>query len=506
MLWLDFGGSDGHMLITGRPQSGKSTLLRTLMASLALLYTPQEVLFYGLDFGGGSMAVLARLPHTGVIASRLQPDLVHRTVSDVLGLLNEREEFFRNEGIDSVETFRRRRAEDAACAAAHPWGDVFLVIDGWDSFCAEYDALVPQVQELATRGLSYGVHLILATSSPVEVSASLARLLGNQLELRLSDPADSAFDQKAAADVPERMPGRGLTPERLHFYSAVPRIDGIEDAAGLAAATSALCTAVDEAWTGPRAPAVRLLPAVLRAVELPRGDGYPAPGVAFAVEERGLQPVHVDFAAEPFLLIYGEGKSGKTSLLRLLAHQLAARYTPDQARLVVVDYRRSLLEAVPETHLLTYTASASTASEVASELRKVIHRRQPPNDVTLEQLRNKSWWSGPTAYVLVDDYDLVASAGDNPLASLLDLLPTARDTGLCFIVASRSGGAGRLQYEPVVRRMTDLGAQGIILSGDAAEGQLLGGVKPRPQPPGRGTFVSRTGGTRLVQLGWLPLS
>ncbi|MEU7119554.1 type VII secretion protein EccCb [Streptomyces zaomyceticus] len=502
VLWQDFGGSDGHMLITGRPQSGKSTLLRTLMASLALLYTPQEVQFYGLDFGGGGMAALAGLPHTGVIASRLQPDLVRRTVSEVLGILNEREEFFRSEGIDSIETFRLRRAEGDARAAAHPWGDVFLVIDGWASFCAEYDALIMDVHGLATRGLSYGVHLVLTASGPVEVHTRLVGQLGNRLELRLGDPADSAFDRKAAEDVPERMPGRGLTPERLHFYAAVPRIDGIDDATGLAAATNALCTAIAERWTGPRAPAVRLLPAILPAAKLPCGDDS-VPGVTFAVEERRLQPVHVDFAAEPFFLVYGDGGSGKTSLLRLLAHQLAARYTPDQARLLVVDYRRSLLGSMPEAHLMKYVASAGTAADVASSLKDVMQKRQPHSEVTPEQLRNGSWWSGPNVYVLVDDYDLVAATGDNPLGPLLDLLPTARDTGFRFIVASRSGGAGRLQFEAVTRRMTELGAQGVILSGDAAEGPLLG-VKPRPLPPGRGTFVSRKGGARLVQLGWLP--
>nr|WSW65651.1 type VII secretion protein EccCb [Streptomyces sp. NBC_00995] len=504
VLWQDFGGSDGHMLITGRPQSGKSTLLRTLMASLALLYTPQEIQFYGLDFGGGGMAALAGLPHMGGIASRFQPDLVRRVVSEVRDVLNEREEFFRSEGVDSIDTFRRRRAEGDARAAAHPWGDVFLIIDGWASFCAEYDALVPEVHELASRGLSYGVHLVLTASGPVEVRTALAGQLGNRLELRLGDPADSAFDPKAAADVPERMPGRGLTPERLHFYAAVPRIDGIEGATGLAAATSALCTAVDKTWTGPRAPDVRLLPAVLPASELPRGDGDPMPGVAFAVEERRHQPVHVDFAAEPFFLVYGDGESGKTSLLRLLAHQLAARYTPDQARLVVVDYRRSLLGSLPETHLMKYVPSAGTAAEIASSLKDVMQKRQPHSEVTPEQLPNGSWWSGPNVYVLVDDYDLVAVAGDNPLAPLLDLLPTARDTGFRFIVASRSGGAGRRQFEAMAQRMTELGAQGIVLSGDAAEGRLLGNVKPRPLPPGRGTFVSRKGGTRLVQLGWLP--
>lgn len=56
-----------------------------------------------------------------------------------------------------------------------------------------------------------------------------------------------------------------------------------------------------------------------------------------------------------------------------------------------------------------------------------------------EQLRARSWWSGPDLYVVVDDYDLVAAAAGNPLLSLLEYLPYARDLGLHAIVARRSG-------------------------------------------------------------------
>jgi S-DNA-T family DNA segregation ATPase FtsK/SpoIIIE len=59
-------------------------------------------------------------------------------------------------------------------------------------------------------------------------------------------------------------------------------------------------------------------------------------------------------------------------------------------------------------------------------------------------------------------------------------------------------------FEPFMQRIKELGAQGVVLSGDSAEGDLLGNVRPRPMPPGRGFFVSRKRGTPLVQLGWMP--
>ncbi len=72
-LWLDFGGAAGHMQIVGGPQSGKSTLVRSIIASFALTHTPWEVQFYGLDFGGGGMAAVAGLPHVGGVASPAGP-------------------------------------------------------------------------------------------------------------------------------------------------------------------------------------------------------------------------------------------------------------------------------------------------------------------------------------------------------------------------------------------------------------------------------------------------
>jgi S-DNA-T family DNA segregation ATPase FtsK/SpoIIIE len=81
------------------------------------------------------------------------------------------------------------------------------------------------------------------------------------------------------------------------------------------------------------------------------------------------------------------------------------------------------------------------------------------------------------------------------------MLPFARDVGVRFIIARSSAGAGRASYEPFMQRMKELGAQGLILAGDPAEGDILGGVRPRPMPAGRGVFVSRKRGKPLVQTG-----
>lgn len=104
--------------------------------------------------------------------------------------------------------------------------------------------------------------------------------------------------------------------------------------------------------------------------------------------------------------------------------------------------------------------------------------------------------------MVIDDYELVATAGRNPVLPLLEFLPQARDIGLHLILARSSGGAGRGLYEAVIQRVRELGSPGLVMSGGKEEGALLGDVKPSPQPAGRGTLVSRLHGTELVQVAW----
>ncbi len=424
-------------------------------------------------------------------------------VSEVHGVLNRREELFRSQGIDTIATYRTRRANGQL--PDEQFGDVFLFIDGWLTFKQEFEVLEPVIADIALRGLGYGIHVVITAARYAEVRPALKDQLQNRVELKLGDSMESEIARKVAANVPA-IPGRGLTHEQLHFLSGLPRIDGSSATEDLVDGVADMVAQINAAWTGPRAPQVRMLPPVLDGNSLPKGFEHPELGVAFGVDEVELAPVFVNFESDPLFVVFGESESGKSAMLRMLIKQITERYTPEQAGIVVGDFRRSLLGVVPPEYLVEYAAAAPAMSAIVEMLRGACSRRLPGPDVTPEQLRNRSWYSGKDMFVIVDDYELVATQSGNPMAPLAEFLPFARDIGLRLIIARNAGGAGRSLFEPVMQRMRELGGQGLVMSGDKGEGALLGTVKPQPLPPGRAVFVSRRiQAGQTVQTGWLPI-
>jgi S-DNA-T family DNA segregation ATPase FtsK/SpoIIIE len=499
VLMLDLSGGAGHFVVVGGPQSGKSTVLRNVVASMALTHTPREAQFYVLDFGGGAFTAIRDLPHVGGVATRLEVSQVRRTVAEVVTILNQRERMFAERGIDSMATYRRHKREGRY--PEDPFGDVFLIVDGWITLRNEFEDLEAILTQLAGRGLTYGIHLLIGASRWMDLRPAVRDMLGARLEMRLGDPSDSMLDRRTAMLVPENTPGRGMTPDRYHFLAALPRMDGRQTVDDLSDGVAKLVTEVSNHWHGPGAPRVRLLPAKFPYHQLPIQD--PRPGIPIGIAEEDLGPVFLDLNTEPHFLLYGDSESGKSTFLRAFARAVVDRHPPGEARILMVDYRHSLLGAVTTDHLIGFATTAARANEMLAEVAQVMESRLPGPEVTPEQLRNRSWWRGPQLYVLVDDYDLVATQSGNPLSLLHSHLGQARDIGLHVILARRSGGAGRALYEPVTMAIRELGSPGIIMSGERDEGPLLGNVRPSAQPPGRGWLVTRRGGARLVQLAWL---
>src|SRR5215470_4832659 len=502
LLWADLSGAAGHAIVVGGPQSGKSMLLRTLITSMALTHTADEAQFYCLDFGGGTLTTVADLPHVGGVATRLEPDKVRRMVAEMNSLLEEREQRFRALGIDSMNEFRNRKRRGEA---TDDFGDVFLLIDGWLSFRVEFEPLEMQVVNLATQGLSYGIHVIVGASRWAEIRPALKDLLGTRFELRLGDPTESDVDRRVAVNVPHSQPGRGLSRDKLHFLVALPRIDAVTNAEDVGAGVSDVVAKVRAAWRGRSARPVRMLPDKLPYDQLSSvANATERHLVPIGIDEAALAPVYLDFDADPHFLCFADGESGKTNLLRCIVRGVIGRYTPKEARVILVDYRRTMLGFVTTDHMIGYAVSAASLQTMMADVRGSLSKRLPGPDVTQEQLRNRSWWSGSELFIVVDDYDLVATQSGNPLDPLLEFLAQAKDVGLHLIIARRAGGAGRALFQPMIGRLRELSSPGLMMSGNKDEGVRLGPVKPCALPPGRGTIVSRKLGQQLMQVAWLP--
>ena len=506
-LVLDLSGAGGNFALVGGPQTGKSTALRTIVQALSLTYTPQEVQFYVMDFGGGTFAGFAGAPHVAGVATRDTEEVRTRMLAEIAAIMDDRERYFRAHGIDSMDTYRRGRL---AGTYDDGYGDVFLVIDGWGALRSEFDGLDREVTTMMSRGLSLGVHLVISAARWMDIRAEAQDIFGSRLELHTANPKESIVNREGAARIPKGRPGRGIDMAGHEMMIGLPRADAEQDPSTVSQGVAYTVNKIRECLVAGEGPKLRLLPQRITLAEilsqlpdqqiLPRGGG----DMVLGVEESRLGPLLFNTRAESHLYLFGDGKTGKTSFLRSIISEVTRLYSPNEAKILAIDMRRSLLGAIPDEYSLRYLTNHAEAMKQLRELAKFLRTRLPGSDVTAEQIRERTWWSGPEVWILVDDYDLVATSSGNPLMELIDLLPQAGDIGLHVIITRRMGGASRAAYEKVLQMMNDLAVTGILLSGNPSEGAIINGVKPKRAIAGRAQVVHRELGVVAAQLTWTP--
>jgi S-DNA-T family DNA segregation ATPase FtsK/SpoIIIE len=493
-LWLDFTGIGGHLALVGAPQSGKSTFLRTMVLSFLLTHSPRDVQFYCIDMGGGLLRVFEQAPHVGAVCGKPERDKVRRVVRQMRKVIEEREFLFRERGIDSMATFRALRQKGQLKET--PFGDVFLVIDNFAQFFQEYEQLEPELIEIIASGLTYGVHLVIATNRWAEIRPKLRDNIGTRLELRLNDPMESELGKVAASTIPVGVPGRGANREKLHFQVALPtlcRMVATQDERHLSIQEelAELVQRMKRAWREEPAPPVHMLPTLVREEDMLPLVTEMAQGVPVALEEFRLDPLYLDLiGAGPHFIILGDTECGKTTLLRTWIRGVERRYTSQEVAYGIVDFRKNLLDFVGSKHLLTYAYNSQTLTACVGNFKVDLEKRmQKASEKPLSELRKPQRWNGRHYFLFVDDYEMLTAPGGSPVAQLADYLLAGRDIGFHLVLVHRVSGIGRAAFETVYQRLREMGTAGIIMSGDPTEGRILYGVAASVMPPGRGYLV-----------------
>ncbi|MEU1001722.1 type VII secretion protein EccCa [Streptomyces tibetensis] len=494
---LDLTVAGGHAAVIGGPQSGKTTLLRTLALSLALTHTPYDVAVYGLDLSGGGLSALAGLPHVGGIASRADHERAARTVAEVRGMLATREEVFREHGIDSVDQLRRLRSAGRLPELAAT--DIVLIIDGYGTLRDEFADLDDAVADLLKRGGGYGIHVVAGMLRWNDVRIATQSMFGTRVELRLNDPADSSIDRKLSETITPDTPGRVLTDGKLFAQVALPRIDSRPEAGDMGPALERTARTIRASWHGELAPPVRVLPTRLPAAKLPSPVTEPT-AIPLGVDQESLAPVLLDlFDGDQHLLILGDNECGKTNLLKHIATQLVERYGDKELVFGVYDPRRGLRGVVPEPYRGGYAHNAKLAGALSAGIAAELEKRLPDTADPDAPMTDEQAFTGPRIVILVDDYDILTTAGQQPLAPFLPYVSSAEDIGLHFVIARRTAGSSRALYEPLLTTLRETGTTALVMTGERTEGQLFPGLYASQQPPGRGTLVRRGRPHRLIQ-------
>lgn len=501
-VWgVDVSAAGGNIAVGGAPQTGKSTFLQTLVLSAAATHSPRDVQFYCIDLGGGGLIYLEDLPHVGGVATRSEPDKVNRMVAEMKAVLRSREQIFKQYRVGSIAAYRQMRNDPNHPAAADPFGDVFLIIDGWPAFISEFPDLEPMVQDLAGQGLAFGVHTVISTPRWTELKARVRDYLGTKVEFRLGDINETQID-RMTREIPANRPGRAISLEKHHLMMGVPRLDGVHSADNLVEAISEAVQRISAVHTE-QAPQVRVLPERIYLHELdpnppgPDADYRTRWMIPMGVREADLSVACNNMQMTPHLLIFGAAKSGKTRIAHAMAQAICSRNSPKQVRFMLADYRSGLLDAVPESHLLPAGAinrNSSSLDESVKALAEILRKRLPPPDLTTAQLRARSWWSGPDIVLLVDDWHMIVAAGGAipPMTPLGPLLPASADIGLHIIVTCQMSHAHRATMDKFVGAAFGAGSPTLFLSGDKQEYPSQE-IKVKRRPPGQAFLVSPDG-------------
>jgi type VII secretion protein EccCb len=501
-VWgVDVSAAGGNIAVGGAPQTGKSTFLQTLVLSAAATHTPRDVQFYCIDLGGGGLIYLEDLPHVGGVATRSEPDRVNRMVAEMKAVLRQREIIFKQYRVGSMAAYRQMRNDPNNPAAADPFGDVFLVIDGWPAFVAEFPDLEPMVQDIAGQGLAFGVHTVISTPRWTELKSRVRDYMGTKVEFRLGDINETQID-RMTREIPANRPGRAISIEKHHLMIGVPRIDGVHSADNL---VDAITTAVEHIGAGhtEQAPEVRVLPERIYLHQLdpnppgPDADYRSRWMIPLGLRESDLTVAYNNMQLTPHLLIFGASKSGKTRIAHAVAQAICSRNSPAQVRFMLADYRSGLLDAVPESHLLDAGAINRNSASLEDSIKALavnLRRRLPPTDLTTAQLRARSWWTGPDIVLLVDDWHMIVAAGGitPPMTPLAPLLPAAADIGLHVIVTCQMSQAHRATMDKFVGAAFGAGSPTLFLSGDKQE-YPSNEIKVKKRPPGQAFLVSPEG-------------
>jgi S-DNA-T family DNA segregation ATPase FtsK/SpoIIIE len=526
--------SSSNCAVIGQKDAGKTTVLSTMITGAALMYHPKRVQFYVIAMGGPIINDVESLPHVGSFAGAGDRDRVLRTVAEMRLLVEDREEAFGRLGL-TIDTFRARKfGGDAGAVPDDPFGEVFLVIDGWQQFRTTFgDDLVTDIGMIMERGSALGVRVIVSASGWISGGflSWMTNLMPLNVELALGDQDVSRNDRVVGKKVPfgkreviddeddgqgpsetrvEQVSGRGTSMAGYHFQAALPMVVGRDGRSGGPREAAAAITEVSGVS---QVAAVRMLPdavgldGVFAARHQPRVGAVP-----FGISEVGLVAAEADFARAPHLLFVGNPGCGLSNALAAVARSIMRCYRPEDAQIYVIDPKNRLLRVVQGEHLGRYVGEDGVESEgyvyyeddvraMTTHIDALLTARLPRSRAGQEELaRNARSWSGPEIFVIVDDEDLMAawsagalmfrSDGKGPaLEGLAKHASRGREVGLHLVVGRRFPW-GQALSSPLAGKLIALTSPTVVMDGSRMEGELIRGVKASKQPAGRGVYVT----------------
>ena len=208
------GGDGVHGMVAGTTGSGKSELLQTLIAGLAIKYDPRIVNFVLVDYkGGATIEPFRGLPHVVDMATNLEGNAVDRIFVAIKAEMDRRSEILAKAGVADLIDYRKKVIPTLKPDSPFPdtFPHLFVIVDEFAEMIQANPDYKLQFEQITRLGRAFGVTLILATQRPSgAVTDQMKANMKFRLCLRVETTDDSRemLGRNDAATLPG-IPGRG---------------------------------------------------------------------------------------------------------------------------------------------------------------------------------------------------------------------------------------------------------------------------------------------------------
>ncbi|MDR7157733.1 FtsK/SpoIIIE domain-containing protein [Arthrobacter sp. BE255] len=221
--YLDLHTDGPHFLVAGTTGSGKSELLRSITAALALSHPPDRINFLFIDFKGGSgLAPLQGLPHCVGMLTDLASHELDRSLVSLRAEVRLREQVLASARAPDLTAYRASRT-DRDAQLPH----LVVIIDEFRMLVEQAPAALTELMRIAAIGRSLGLHLIMATQRPQgALTADIRANVTTSIALRVQSDMESMdiINAAAASAISLHTPGRAFlargTEEPEEFQAA----------------------------------------------------------------------------------------------------------------------------------------------------------------------------------------------------------------------------------------------------------------------------------------------
>lgn len=496
---LDLVSDGPHGLIAGTTGAGKSELLQTLIASLAVANRPDMMNFVLIDYkGGAAFKDAVQLPHTVGMVTDLDAHLVERALTSLGAELTRREHLLAAAAAKDIDDYVDLLGRDGTLT---PMPRLVIVIDEFASMARELPDFVSGLVNIAQRGRSLGIHLILATQRPSGVVSGEIRANTNlRIALRVTDAADSSdvIDAPDAARIAASTPGRAYV--RLGHSSLMPfqtaRVGGrspevsqgdeqtltVSDASWATAGypspvlrveaadheVTDLRRLVDAASSAarsfalpvPHRPWLPPLPVRIIAEDLTAGRSHSRdaldtllPAVAWALSDvpqrQAQEPVLLDLSTFGHMFLAGTARSGRSQALRTIGASLARAVAARDVHLFGIDMGNGALlplTRLPHTGAVVQRNERDRVMRLLDRLQAELTRRQEQLSrlgvADIGEQRSAASHDDRLAHlvVLIDRWEsFVSTYGDQDAGALIErihvLLREGASAGIHLVIA-----------------------------------------------------------------------